>query len=102
MRIVQKSETLRIPASWQSGAPSDRVRNFTAYVRNIGKERRERNEACMIIRNYRPEDEPPRLRCRVPAFLDTACCGHVLREKERYGSPSIEPVAEEDGCWRSF
>jgi len=56
----------------------------------------------MIIRNYRPEDEPPRLRCRVPAFLDTACCGHVLREKERYGSPSIEPVAEEDGCWRSF
>lgn len=51
----------------------------------------------MIIRYYRPEDEPSWLRCRVLAFLDTAYYDHVLREKEKYDSPSIELVAEEDG-----
>jgi ribosomal protein S18 acetylase RimI-like enzyme len=51
----------------------------------------------MIIRHYRPEDEQGWLQCRVLAFLDTAYYDHVLREKEKYDSPSIELVAEEDG-----
>jgi len=51
----------------------------------------------MKVRSYEPHDEQQWLRCRVLAFLDTAYYDNVLREKERYDSPAIELVAEEDG-----
>jgi len=52
----------------------------------------------MRIREYRPEDEQGWVRCRVLAFLQSAYYDHVLREKERYGNPAIELVAEQDGA----
>ncbi len=50
-----------------------------------------------LVHEYRPEDEGQWLRCRVLAFLDTAYFDNVLREKERYGNPAIELVAESEG-----
>jgi len=48
----------------------------------------------VVIRPYSPEDERGWLECRVLAFLDTAYFDSVEREKERYGNPSVELVAE--------
>ncbi len=49
------------------------------------------------LRPYREADEQGRVRCRVLAFLGSACFDHVRREKERYDRPSIQLVAELDG-----
>lgn len=51
----------------------------------------------VIIRSYVPADEAGWLRCRVLAFLETAYFDDVRNEKEQYGNPSIELVAELDG-----
>lgn len=49
------------------------------------------------IRGYGPDDEEAWLRCRVLGFLDSAYYDDVHIEKDTYGNPSIELVAEESG-----
>lgn len=51
----------------------------------------------MKIRPYHVDDEKGWVRCRVLSFLDTAYFDNVLKEKEIYGNPAIELVAEDDG-----
>ncbi len=54
--------------------------------------------ARVIVRAYRASDEGSWVRCRVLSFLGSAFFDDVRREKEHYDRPSIELVAEEDGC----
>lgn len=49
------------------------------------------------VRPYREDDERAWVVCRVLSFLDTAFFDDVRREKERYGNPAIELVAERRG-----
>lgn len=51
----------------------------------------------LIIRDYKEQDEKGWVQCRTLAFLETAYFDNVLRNKEKYESPSIELVADIDG-----
>jgi len=50
-----------------------------------------------MVRPYREGDEEGWVRCRVLSFLGSAYYDDVRREKERYDSPSIELVADDEG-----
>jgi len=50
-----------------------------------------------VVRPYRDSDERGWVTCRLLSFLDTAFFDDVRREKEHYGSPAIELVAERQG-----
>ena len=49
------------------------------------------------IRAYEPADEAGWLRCRLLSFFGSAFYDDVAREKERYGNPAIELVADGRG-----
>lgn len=50
-----------------------------------------------VVRSYRESDEQGWVRCRALSFLGSAYFDDVRQEKERYGGPSIELVAESGG-----
>jgi len=53
--------------------------------------------ATVTIRPYAPGDEVGWLQCRGLSVFGSALYDHDLNEKERYGSPAIELVADADG-----
>lgn len=53
--------------------------------------------AGFTLRPYRDDDERGWVTCRLLSFLDTDFFDDVRREKERYGNPAIELVAERHG-----